>query len=57
MTDGETKVTSLRLPVKLLERFKRAAAADRRTMGLALQIAMEDYCEKVEAEQKGKAAA
>jgi len=46
--DEETKVTSFRFPIPLLERFKRAAKADRRSMTQALAIAVEVYCNRIE---------
>ena len=53
----ETRITSFRLPVELLDRLREAAEADRRSMAKAAEIAFERYIEQVEAEMgKNKAA-
>ena len=55
MAEGERRVTSFRFPVTLLERLRRAAELDRRSMTRAVEIAVEEYCERVEREAEEKA--
>ncbi len=52
----ESRTTTFRLPVDLLERFREAADADRRTRGKAAEVALEMYIARVEAET-GKSSA
>ncbi len=45
-----TKTTSFRLPPDLMDRVRAAAVADRRTLGKAVEVGLELYIQKVEAE-------
>ena len=56
MATRATKTTSLRLPPELWQRVKQAAELDRRSVTRAVEVALEDYCRKVERASKKEAA-
>jgi hypothetical protein len=58
MAEGKKKPTSFRLSPRALGLLKEAADLERRSMANALELAIEDYHERVVKEQgKGDAAA